>query len=287
MALYLCLNSDCTGVVTDSNPLQTKHTNQGEAQNIRCYLFNDGMRTGVENDTSGMELIYTNINILIEGYAHTLQNSLSPSTSANNLTLDNTDGWGIGTILKSGLERMRVEEIISSTAVRVTRNYTADGGTSTLATHNVGAAMTPETSTVSLAPVSVDDVNNYGTFLNGGASLTTFLAPTYLQSAITSAEAAQSVVSSDGSQYAVNDVIQIDNEQMRIDAINGNNLTVTRGYNGTSRAGHQLRSIIYLVGMTSVQKAYPFYIRNDPPSGLPTQKKYDIKIKISTDEEPV
>ena len=68
MALYLCLNSDCTGVVDNTNILQTKHTNQGEAQTIRVYLFNDGFRTGIENDTSGMELIYTNINILIEGY---------------------------------------------------------------------------------------------------------------------------------------------------------------------------------------------------------------------------
>ena len=67
MALYLCLKDDCTSVVSDSNPLATKHTNQGEAQTIKCYLFNDGMRTGVSGDTSGMELIYTNINILNEG----------------------------------------------------------------------------------------------------------------------------------------------------------------------------------------------------------------------------
>lgn len=287
MALYLCLNSDCTGIVTDTNPLQTKHTNQGEAQTIRCYLFNDGKRTGVDNDTSGMALIYTNINILIEGLSHTLQAALSPSTSATNLTLDSTDGWGIGTILKAGLERMRVEEIISSTNVRVTRNYTADGGVSNIGTHTVGATITPETTNVSLAPASVDDVTQAGTFLGGGETLSVFLAPTYLSNALTSAESATTVQSGDGTQYAENDIIQIDSEQMRIDAVSGNTLTVTRGFNNTTRANHQARAIINLVGMSQIGKAYPFFIKNDPPSGLPTQKKYDIKIKISTDEEPL
>lgn len=287
MALYLCLNDDCTGVVNDSNPLSTKHTNQGEPQTLKCYLFNDGLRTGVEGDTSGMALIYTNINILIEGYSHTLQTALSPSTSATTMVLDTSSGWGIGTIVKVGLERMRIEEIISNTTVRVTRNYTSDGGTSTIATHTVGSTVTPETTNVSLAPASVDDVNTAGTFLNGGESLSVFLAPTYLQSAITSAESATTVTSGDGSMYSENCIIQIDSEQMRVDSVSGNTLTVTRGYNGTTRSGHSSRSIIHLVGLTESYKAYPFFIKNDPPSGLPTQKKYDIKIKISTDEEPL
>lgn len=287
MALYLCLNSDCTGIVNDTNVLQTKHTNQGEPQTLKVYLFNTGTRTGVENDTSGMELIYTNINILIEGYSHTLQTALSPSTSATTMVLDSSDGWGIGTIVRAGLERMRVEEIISKTTVRVTRNYTADGGTSTIATHTVGTTITPETTNISLAPASVDNTANAGTFLNGGEPLTIFLAPTYLQSAITSAESATTVTSSDGTMYSKNCIIQIDNEQMRVDSLNGNTLTVTRGYNGTTRAGHSAKSVIYLVGLTESYKAYPFFIKNDPPSGLPTQKKYDIKIKISTDEEPL
>lgn len=287
MALYLCSNSDCTGIITDANPLQTKHTNQGEAQTLKCFIFNDGKRTGVENDQSGMALIYTNINIMVEGYAHTLGAALSPSTSATNLVLDSTDGWGIGTILKSGLERMRVEEIVSDTSVRVTRNYTADGGVSNIGTHTVGATITPETTNVSLAQASTDDVSQAGTFLGGGETLSTFLAPTYLSNALTSAESATTVQSGDGTQYAKNDIIQVDNEQMRIDAVSGNTLTVTRGFNGTSRANHQARAIIYLVGMSQIGKAYPFFIKNDPPSGLPTQKKYDIKIKISTDEEPL
>lgn len=287
MALYLCLNNDCTGVVNDNNPLSTKHTNQGEAQTIKCYLFNDGLRTGVENDTSGMELIYTNINILVEGYSHTLQTALSPSTSATTMVLDTSAGWGIGTIVKAGLERMRIEEIVSNNTVRVTRNYTADGGTSTIATHTVGTIITPETSNISLAAASVDDANTAGTFLNGGETLSVFLAPTYLQNALTSAETATSVTVSDGSVYSKNCIIQIDNEQMKVNEVSGNTLTVTRGYNGTARVGHSVRSIVNLVGLTETYKAYPFYIKNDPPSGLPTQKKYDIKIKISTDEEPL
>lgn len=287
MALYLAMNADCTGLVTDANPLQTKHTNQGEEQALRVYLFNDGLRTGVENDTSGMELIYTNINIMVEGNAHTLQTALSPSTSSSTMILDSSSGWGIGTIVKSGLERMRVEEIVSNTTVRVTRNYTADGGVSVIGTHTTGTNIVPETSNISLAPISVDNNAEAGVYLDGGQAMDKFIAPTYLQTALNSAELSTTVVSGDGSQYAVNDIIQIDNEQMKITNIAGNTLTVVRGYNNTLRASHNVRSIIYLVGMTSTFKAYPFYIKNDPPSGLPTQKKYDVKIRISTDEEPL
>lgn len=287
MALHLCFNEDCSGLVSDTNPITTKHTNAGEEQEVKIYMFNDGKRTGVENDTSGMALIYTNINLLIEGYGHTLQAALSPSTSATTLTLDSTDGWGIGTILKASTERMRVEEIVSDTSVRVTRNYTADGGVSNIGTHIVGTAIIPETTNISLAPVSIDNNSQAGAYKPGGDSMSVFLAPTYLTTALTSAESATTVLSSDGTNYAVNDIIQIDQEQMNVVSANGNTLTVTRGYNNTARANHQARTTINLVGMSQIHKAYPFFIKNDPPSGLPTQKKYDIKIKISTDEEPL
>ena len=117
--------------------------------------------------------------------------------------------------------------------------------------------------------------------------MSVFMAPTYLTTAISSAESATSVVSGDGSQYGPNDIIQIENEQMRVMSVSGNTLTVTRGYNGTTRAGHALRSTINLVGIASTFKTYRFFIKNDPPSGLPTQKKYDVKIRISADEEPL
>lgn len=287
MALHLCLNDDCTGLVSDNNPLQTKHTNQGEPQSIKVYLFNDGLRTGVENDQSGMELIYTNINLLIGGKSHTLTTALAPSTSATTMILDSTEGWGIGTIVKAGLERMRVEEIVSNTTVRVTRNYTADGGISTIATQTTGTSVVPETTNISLAPVSADDTSVAGTYLNGGEPLTLFLAPTYTQSAVTSAETATTITTNDGTMYSKNCIIQIDNEQMKVTAVSGNTLTVVRGYNNTIRSGHQIKSVIYLVGITDSYKAYPFFIKNDPPSGLPTQKKYDVYIRISTDEEPL
>ncbi len=287
MALYLCKNSDCSGLVTDDNPLQTKHTNQGEPQTIQCYLFNDGKRSGVENDTSGMELIYTNIGLSVVGNSHTLSSGLASSTSTTNVSVDSTDGWGIGTIIKEGLERMRIEEIISSNSVRVTRNYTADGGISVLSQHSAGADLVPETTNISFAPANIDEPATAGTFANGGESLSLFIAPTYLTTAISSAEAATTVVSGDGSQYAINDIIQIEQEQMKITNVSGNTLTVVRGYNGTARAGHAMRTTIYLVGMSSTYKAYNFFIKNDPPSGLPTQKKYDVKIRITSDEEPL
>lgn len=287
MALFLCKNADGSGIVTDDNPISTRHTNQGEPQSQALYICNDGKRTGVENDTSGMALLYTNISLSIIGYSHTLGVNLASSTSATTLTLDSTAGWGIGTIVKEGLERMRIEEILSETSVRVTRNYTADGGTSVIAQHAVGAVITPETSTISLAPVSIDDTTQEGTYLNGGESLSVFLAPTYLTTAVSSAESATTIISGDGTQYGPEDIIQIDNEQMRVMSVSNNTLTVSRGYNGTTRAGHALRSTINLVGIASTYKTYRFFIKNDPPSGLPTQKKYDVKIKISADEEPL
>ena len=287
MALFLCKNADGSGIITEDNAISSRHTNSGEPVSQALYICNDGKRTGVENDTSGMALLYTNISLSIIGYSHTLGANLASSTSATTLTLDSSDGWGIGTIVKDGLERMRIEEILSETSVRVTRNYTADGGASVLAQHAVGAAITPETTTISLAPVSIDDPTQEGTYLNGGESMSVFMAPTYLTTAISSAESATSVVSGDGSQYGPNDIIQIENEQMRVMSVSGNTLTVTRGYNGTTRAGHALRSTINLVGIASTFKTYRFFIKNDPPSGLPTQKKYDVRIRISADEEPL
>ena len=34
MALYLCLNEDGTGIVSAQNPIQTKHTSNGEPMTV-------------------------------------------------------------------------------------------------------------------------------------------------------------------------------------------------------------------------------------------------------------
>ena len=46
MALYLCLNEDGTGIVSAQNPIQTKHTSNGEPMTVPVYIFNDGKRKG-------------------------------------------------------------------------------------------------------------------------------------------------------------------------------------------------------------------------------------------------
>jgi hypothetical protein len=50
---------------------------------------------------------------------------------------------------------------------------------------------------------------------------------------------------SDGTQFAVDEVILIDSEKMRIDDIAGNTLTVTRPWDGTTLAAHTASADIY------------------------------------------
>ena len=50
------------------------------------------------------------------------------------------------------------------------------------------------------------------------------------------------VTVADASGIAVNSVISIDSEHLAVTAVNGSVLTVTRGFNGTTAAGHALRA---------------------------------------------
>lgn len=287
MALYLCLNSDGTGVVSEQNPIQTKHTNTGEPVTVPVYLFNDGKRNGVENDTNPPALIYTNLQIKVAGVGYTLETEVSPSTSDVTLNFDSVAGWNIGTILKSGMERMRVEEILTPTSIRVQRNYTADGKPSTITGHSVGATFIAEATSVSLALPDINNENVAGVFLNGGETLASGVDPTYLTVAINDRETTNVLKSSSASKYTIGALIKIDNEVMKITNIAGNDITVVRGYNGTSRSAHSQNSVIYCVGIVDIGVTHKFFIKNDPPAGLPTQKKSDVKIVIVADEEPV
>lgn len=287
MALYLCLNPDGTGVVSEQNPIQTKHTNIGEPVTVPVYLFNDGKRNGVENDLNPPALIYTNLQIKVTGVGYTLETEVSPSTSDVTLNFDSVAGWNIGTILKSGMERMRVEEILTPTSVRVQRNYTADGKPSTITGHSVGASFIAESTSVSLALPDINNENIAGVFLNGGETLTSGVDPTYLTVGINDRETTNTLKSSNAAKYTIGALIKIDNEVMKITNISGNDITVIRGYNGTTRSAHSQNAIIYCVGIVDIGVTHKFFIKNDPPAGLPTQKKSDVKIVIVADEEPV
>ena len=167
MALYLCLNEDGTGIVSAQNPIQTKHTSNGEPMTVPVYIFNDGKRKGVDNDTNPPELIYTNIQVKVEGVGYTSEKEISPSSSDVTLVFSSVAGWNIGTIIKAGMERMRVEEVLSANSVRVTRNYTADGGSSTLTGHTTGTMFIAEATSVSVALPDINNPSNPGVFLNG------------------------------------------------------------------------------------------------------------------------
>ena len=289
MALYLALNPDGTGVVSEANPIQTKHSSEGEAITVPVYLFNDGKRKNVENDTNPPALIYTNIQIKVEGVAYTLAQPLTGSISDVTVTCDSVSGWNLGTIIKSGLERMRIEELLTANSCRVTRNYSADGKASSLSAHSTLAVFTAETTSVSLALPNPSDVtyDTAGTFLSGGVSITTGLDPSFLSQAVNNLEATNIIKSNNALKYANNSLIKIDNEIMKVVAVVGTDIQVLRGY-GTAREAHSQNAIIYCVGIVDLTPVtHKFFIKNDPPAGLPTQKKKDIKIVIVADEEPL
>lgn len=286
MALYLCLNEDGTGIVSEQNPIQTKHTSNGEPMTVPVYIYNDGKRKGVDNDKNPPALIYTNIQVKVEGVGYSLEVAVSPLTSDVTLHFDSVSGWNIGTIIKAGMERMRVEEVLTARSVRVQRNYTADGGSSTMQGHTIGTMFIAEATSVSLALPDIANYNNPGTFLSGGDSLMNGLDPSYLTTALTESENSNIVKTLKASSYAVGSTIKINSEEMKVLSVSGNDVTVLRGYNGTRRQSHSQNSIIYLVGMKDIGKTHKVFIKNDPPSGLPTQKKSDVKIVIVADEEP-
>lgn len=287
MALYLCLNQDGTGIVSAQNPIQTKHTNSGEPVTIPVYIFNDGKRSGVDNDSNPPELLYANTQIKVEGVAYLLEMEISPSTSDVTLNFDSVAGWNIGTIIKAGMERMRVEEVLTPTSIRVQRNYTADGKPSSISGHSIGTRFAAESTNVSLALPDVNNYENPGAFLSGGESLTAGLDPTTLSLSVNAQENSNVIRSSNASRYAKGSVIKIDKEEMKVLSISGNDMTVLRGYNGTTRASHNQNAIIYLVGIVDINVTHKFFVKNDPPAGLPTQKKSDVKLVIMSDEEPV
>lgn len=286
--LYLCLNEDGTGIVDDNQyTINTKHTNAGEAQTIELFVVNDGVRYGTNEQPGSVPLLYAGTQIKIEGVSYTLQSPLSASISDVNVTLTGTQGYNIGTILKAGAERMRVEEVVSNYVVRVTRNYTADGGNSTITGHTQGTNFIADTSTVSLALPTVSDYNSAGAFLSGGSPLTIGFDPTTLSLTVDNQESSNVIRSSNANRYSVNSIIKIDNEEMRVLSIQGNEITVTRGYNNTNRTIHTQNAIIYCTGIADIGVTHKFFVKNDPPSGLPTQVKSDVKICLISNEEPI
>lgn len=284
MALYLCLNQDGTGVVSEQNPIQTKHTTAGEPIERPVYLFNDGKRKGVENDTNPPKLVYTNLRIAIEGVSNELANPLGNSKSDIYVTFNNVvEGWNIGTVLRVGSEKMRVDTIKTDRAIEVTRGYE----NSPVLEHTAGTLVISDTSSISLALPQVGNYENPGTFLAGGQAITSGVDPSLLTREITAEESSNVVVSEISGLYALNSYIQIGKEVMKVIAVDGRNYTVLRGQNDTKRQHHNTGAVIHCVGIVDVHPiTHKFFLRNDPPQGLPTQKKRDVKIVLIADEEP-
>lgn len=289
MALYLCLKSDGSSPVTNDNPISTKHTNAGDAKIVEVYIANDGKRKGVpDDDPTKTQLIYTNIQVRVEGVSHVLEKqALSNSISDTVLNFDTVEGWNIGTIIKAGQERMRIDSVLTDKSVSVQRNYTADGGKSFITSHTIKTNFTAESTSVALALPNPDNENQAGKFEAGGAALTKGLDPTRLQGLLTDKDNDVTVTSSKAALYSVGALIKIDEEIMKITAISGNNMTVVRGYENTARTAHESQAVIYCVGLVDRSRGHKIYIQNTPPPGLPTQKKSDIKITLLSDEEPV
>lgn len=302
MALYFCKNANGTSIVDDINKIETKHVSTGsDPKTIPLYIFSDGKRKGVATDVAGsQQLIYTNTQIVIDGVTHILQNTLPPSKSSTTVELDSTEGYGIGTILKSKTERMRVEQVVSKTRLLVTRDYN-EGGMSVIAGHDPGDRMVAETTAVSLALPLPNDYDKADTFLSGGEPLIAGLNPTVLLQAVDDRETTNIIKCGNGTKYHVDCLIKIDNEIMKVTAINGNDLTVRRGWEGTVISRHDVTSIdgkstlVYLFGIanylaageTDVNKTHKIFLKVQPPSGIPTQRKSDVRLSLISDENPL
>lgn len=288
MALYLCLNENGDSPVTDDNPISTKHTNAGNAQTVEVYIANDGKRKGVQDDNPKNEkkLIYTNIEIRVEGVSHTLGERLINSNSNATLVFDKIDGWNIGTIIHANGERMKISSIATNNSVNVIRNYKEDGIESVMTEHAIGTPFIAETTSVSLA-LPTPEGGKPTSFKAAGTAIKEGLDPSYLSTALDDSDQSKTVKSTNVTLYEEGSVIKIDNEKMKITKTSSTELTVVRGYEGTKIERHNARSIIYCVGIVDIKKGHKFYIQNQPPQGLPTQKKSDIKIVLLSDEEPL
>jgi hypothetical protein len=75
-----------------------------------------------------------------------------------------------------------------------------------------------------------------------------------LQGTMDASQADTLVAVTTGSSYAVGEIILIDSERMRIDDIAGNNLTVSRGWDGTTLAAHLVGAVIYALRTFTVSR---------------------------------
>ena len=97
---------------------------------------------------------------------------------------------------------------------------------------------------------STTDINEGGAFLAADTTLTVL----------------------DGSQFAVNDAIYIDKEQLTVTVIAVNDLTVTRAVNSTTAADHVDASNVYIVKSQLANKVgvnVPFKVELIPAQGAP------------------
>lgn len=313
MALYLSHTSDGANLVTAQNPIQTRHSSNGEADVIPLYLFNDGKRTNAD-DTTIQALRYTNIKIKIEGVSYKLADTLDMNVNDTTLIVDVPVGetlkWNVGTVLlinsSTGVyqgERLYVEKLLSTNSVQVRRNYTTNmpvGTTSTLKEHRFTNNLTvvAETASVSLRLPYVDDYTTEpaeNDFQTGGLPLDLGLDPTRLTVNITDPNA-NIIYCSNGLRYKVDSLIKVDNEVMKVVGSTADSIQVVRGY-GSMATTHEAintttgkQTYIYNVGLVDTLAdgvTHKFYLKNDPPANLPTQKKQDIRIVIEADEEPL
>jgi hypothetical protein len=145
-----------------------------------------------------------------------------------------------------------------------------------------------ETTMVSLALPSPNDTTytTAGTYANAGEPLTNGVDPSLLQNQIDAQASTTLIRTNNGAKYSANSLIKIDNEVMKVVSVNGNDLTVIRGYNGTVRASHLAQSVIYCNGLVDILPvSHPIFVRVQPPAQLPTQKSRSIKVVLVSDEE--
>jgi hypothetical protein len=141
-----------------------------------------------------------------------------------------------------------------SIAVTGTYGYTADetagGQLAAAVTDTTGTTVTVTDSTLvgvgNLLRVDTERMN-----VTGRAMTSTGQTITTSPSAQTNAN---TIGVPDGTKFAGGETILVDAEQMRIDAITGNNVTVTRSWNGSVLAAHYAGATVYAPRQLTVER---------------------------------
>lgn len=124
----------------------------------------------------------------------------------------------------------------------------------------IGTGINDSVTTVTLAPSSAEYTVGTGSLLLIGTERVVTTARSFvdttqnLQANLTAVKNDTAVSVSDGTTFAIGEIIAIDNERMLVEDIIGNSLTVIRAYGGTVLAAHTSATDIYAARAFTIER---------------------------------